>query len=253
MNKYLSSSLALSALTLAVSAPAQAAGFTTLSQGFENVSALAPAWGFTNNSSPAPFVPPAAWAQGNPATGNFVAQAGATTSFAQVDGNSSAGNNTQENGQVSNWLLTPELDFSQGGSFSFFARSFGGNSKGELIEVRQSNAGTSSNVGTTAQSFGDFTTLVGTAGDLDPFGATPLPGTSWGAYSFNIAATGGSGRLAFRYFATNGGVNGTEAQYAAIDTVDYKAVPEPSSMAGMLLIGGLGAAYRRNKSKKAQA
>jgi hypothetical protein len=54
VNKYLSATLALSTLALAMSAPAHAAGLTTLSEGFENVSALAPAWAFVNNSNPAP-------------------------------------------------------------------------------------------------------------------------------------------------------------------------------------------------------
>jgi hypothetical protein len=244
----------LSTLALAISAPAHAAGLTTLSEGFNNVGALAPAWGFANNSDLAPLAP-ATWTQGNPAISNFAAQSGPSNSYAQVDGTSTSGDIDLENGQVSNWLITPELDFSQGGTFSFFARTVGGNSLTEFIEVRQSNAGSSTNVGTTAQSLGDFTTLVGSVGDLqDNFSPAGFPRTSWRGYTFNIAATGGSGKLAFRYFATDGGPNGTQAIYAAIDTVDYQAVPEPSSMVGMLMVGGLSAAYRlRNKAKKAKA
>jgi hypothetical protein len=57
MNKYLSSTLAVSTLVLAISAPAHAAGLTTLAEGFNNVSSLAPAWAFVNNSNPAPLTP----------------------------------------------------------------------------------------------------------------------------------------------------------------------------------------------------
>jgi hypothetical protein len=249
MNKYLSTTLAVSALALALSAPANAAGLTTLAEGFTSVSGLAPAWTFQNNSDPAPLSP-ATWTQGVTTTSNYAAQSGPATSFAQVDFSSTAGDITQANGTISNWLVTPELDFSQGGTFSFYARTFGGNDRAEFIELRQSNAGSSTNVGTAATDLGDFTTLVGSVGSL-----TAVPGLSssaWVQYAFTLAPSSGSGRLAFRYFATDGGVNGTQAQYATIDTVNF-AVPEPSSMAGMLLMGGLGAATRLRKAKKANA
>lgn len=98
---------------------------------------------------------------------------------------------------------------------------------------------------------------MGSVGSLsDPF---VLPGSDsnnnqWGLYTFNVLPTSGSGRLAFRYFATDGGVNGTQAKYAAIDTVSYTAAPEPSFVAGTLMIGGLGTAHRlRNKGEKVKA
>jgi hypothetical protein len=260
MNKSLSATLALSTLALAISTPAHAAGLTTLSEGFENVSGLAPAWAFVNNSNPAPTTGPgtAIWSQGVTAITNYAAQSGSSSSFAAVDFTSTAGDPlTQANGTVSNWLITPELDFTNGGTFSFYARTLLGNSRPEYIEVRQSSAGSSTNVGTTATSVGDFTTLVGSVGSLnDPF---VFPGglssnTQWGFFTFSILPTDSSGRLAFRYFATDGGVNGTQNLYVTIDTVNYTVVPEPSSMAGILVIGGLGAAARlRNKAKKAQA
>jgi hypothetical protein len=224
---------------------------TTLSEGFDSVSALSSnGWSFQNLSDPPPLAP-ATWTQGLTTTSNYAAQSGPANSFAQVDFSSTAGDVTQANGTISNWLITPELDFSQGGTFSFFARTFGGNSRSEFIELRQSNAGTSTNVGTTATGLGDFTTLVGTAGSL-----TDVPGLSssaWVQYSFNIAPATGSGRLAFRYFATDGGVNGTQAQYATIDTVSYTAAPEPamSSLAGFAVLGL--ASYFKGKRKRTVA
>jgi hypothetical protein len=257
MNKYLSSTFALSTLALAISAPAHAAGLTTLSEGFENVSGLAPAWGFVNNSNPAPTTGPgtATWTQGNTSISNYAAQSGSANSFAQVDFTSTPGDSTGQNGTISNWLITPELDFSNGGIFSFYARTFRGNTKAEFVEVRQSNAGSSTNVGTAATDLGSFTTLVGSVGSLnDVPPSIPYPSASWNKFTFNIAPTSGSGRLAFRYYATDGGDNGVTGQYATIDTVNYVPTPEPSSVAGMLLIGGLGAATRlRSKAKKAQA
>jgi hypothetical protein len=256
MNKSLSSTLALSILALAISTPAHAAGLTSLSEGFENVSGLAPAWGFVNNSNPAPTTGPgtATWTQGVTATSNYAAQSGSSNSFAQVDFSSTAGDPvTGDGGTVSNWLITPELDFSQGGTFSFYARTFQGSERAEFIEVRSSSAGSSSSTGTLATDLGVFTNLIGTVGNQDGNSVTALPSNAWTKFTFSVAPTGGSGRVAFRYFGTDGGDNGTTNQYITIDTVNY-AVPEPSSMAGILLIGGLGAATRlRHKAKKAQA
>lgn len=236
---------------------AEAVGLANLSEGFENVSSLsASGWAFINNSNPAPLSP-ATWTQGVTATSNFPAQSGPTNSFAQVGSTST---NAITGGQVSNWLITPELDFSGGGVVSFFALTFGGNSRPEFIEVRQSGAGASTNVGTTATDVGDFTTLTGSAGGLTQDFVAPAPGaipgyapltagTTWRQYSFNVAPTGGSGRLAFRYFATDSGVDGTQAQYVAIDTVNF-AVPEPatSSLAGFAALGL--ASYFKGKRKR---
>jgi hypothetical protein len=271
MKKYLSLSLALGALVLATSAaPAHAAGLTTLSEDFNNVSGLAGAgWVFANKSFQAPFAGSgtATWTQGDAGVASYGDQGSGLedNSFAQVGFGSTRGNTTQRAGTISNWLILPELDFSSGGTFSFYARTLLGNSRGELLEVRQSNAGASATFGTGinsnanpatlagAQDLGVFTTLVGTAGSLSNPDPANISSTAWTLYNFNVAA-GSSGRLAIRYFATNGGVNGTQGQYATIDTLSYEAVPEPSAIAGMLMIGGLGAATRlRNKSKKAQA
>jgi hypothetical protein len=236
----------------AISVQPQAVGVLSLSEGFESVSGLSSkGWFFQNNSSPIPLSP-STWTQAVTSTSNFAAQSSPADSYAQVDFSSTAGDITQANGTISNWLITPELDFSQGGVFSFFARTFGGNSRAELIEARLSGAGSSINVGTLATDVGDFTTLVGAAGSLTIPATSPGSGistSSWTKYSFNIAPQAGSGRLAFRYFATDGGVNGTQAQYAALDTVSYLAVPEPaiSSLTGFAVLGL--ASYFKGKRK----
>jgi hypothetical protein len=238
------------AVANAVTGPVpQAIGLSNLAEGFEDVGALAPAWEFVNNSSQPSAT--SIWRQGDNTVGNFDAQAGSRNSFAQVDATST----TAEGGAtISNWLITPELDFSLGGIFSFYARTLGGNSRAEFIEVLQSNAGARANVGSAAADVGDFTTTVGTVGSLeDPFiTATPFP-AQFQRFDFKIAPTGGSGRLAFRYFATNGGFGGnaSQAQYATIDTVSYNAaVPEPvsSSLAGFAVLGL--ASYFKTKRRR---
>ncbi|MBC7883347.1 MAG: choice-of-anchor J domain-containing protein [Anaerolineae bacterium] len=251
MKIYPLKSIPLAVLTIAIASSAQAAGLTNLSEGFDNVSGLPPAWAFVNNSSPPPLIPPATWTQGDTNISNFAGQSGGINSFTQVGITSTS---ADTGGTVNNWLITPELDFSGGGTLSFFARTFLGNTRAEYIEVRQSTAGDSTDVGTSATSVGDFTSLIGTVGSLDaeisPGGSFPgaLPSNNaWALFTFTISPTAGSGRLAFRYFATDGGVNGTQAQYAALDSVNYTAVPEPTSIAGLLMIGGVATAYRLRK------
>jgi hypothetical protein len=229
------------------------AQLASLSEGFSNVSGLASAgWVFRNNSGQIASPTQGVWSQGNTSNSGYGDQGSGNedTSFAQVGVSSTSSNGSGV--PISNWLITPELDFSNGGALSFFARTLQGNSKGELIEVLLSNAGASTDVGTTPTSVGAFTKLVGTAGSLnnpDPANLasggnvrSPLGGDvpeGWRRYTFNVAA-GTNGRLAFRYFATNGGVNGTQAQYATIDTLEYiAAVPEPisSSLTGFAVLG----------------
>jgi hypothetical protein len=235
----------------AISLTPQATGLLSLSEGFNSVSSLsANGWVFINESNPAPLST-ADWTQANTGVSNYRAQSGPDDSFAQVDVSSTS---ADSGGTVSNWLITPELDFSAGGVISFFARTLVGNSRAELIQVLQSKAGSSINVGSTATDVGDFTTLLGSAGSATAVTTEPgaLPTTFWGRYTFNIAPSAGSGRLAFRYFATNGGANGTQAQYASIDTVNYLAtgVPEPaiSSLAGFASLGL--ASYFKSKRKR---
>jgi hypothetical protein len=260
MKAYLSSTLALSALVMAtVAAPANAA-VTTLSEGFSTVSTLvANGWALPNYSNPAPLVAGTTWTQGNTAQSTFTSQDLVANAYIQADLPITAGDITGANGIVSAWIITPELDFTNGGTVSFYARTISTQTKAEFLEVRQSNAGTatgfSANPG--ANALGNFTNSVGVAGNLlGPADGEPtdIPFTVWRQYTFNVAA-GTNGRLAFRYVATDGGGNGTEAGYIGVDTVQYTAteVPEPSAIIGTLMMGGLGAAVRLRKSKTAKA
>jgi hypothetical protein len=257
MKKYLATSITLAALTLAVSAPAHAAGLTGLSQGFESVAGLSGlGYGFQNNSTPAPTTPTATanWAQGSPSL--FTAQSGPANSFIAVGPDSTSGDPLTGVGAVNNWFYTPELDFSQGGTFSFYTRTVSGQggTYNQNLEVRQSNSGSSINVGSTASDFGDFSVLNTTVGSLD--GSVSYPGNfapnAFGFVTFTVAPTGGSGRIAFRYFAPDGGLNGTQGGNIGIDTVSYVATPEPSAALGTLMLGGMAfAGSLRGKFKKA--
>ncbi|MBC7881433.1 MAG: choice-of-anchor J domain-containing protein [Anaerolineae bacterium] len=268
MKNSLSKVILLTALASAITVPANAAGLNTLNEGFNNISTLAlSGWAFQNNSNPTPAetTSTANWGQG--VAGNPInAQSGAANSYISVSGeDSTAGDANGENGTVSNWLITPELNF-QGSYFTFFTRTSLGAPNPPYLEVRLSNNGSSTNVGSTASDVGDFTTVITALGSLD--GSVTYPGAlstsnAWQAYTF-LVSTSGSGRIAFRYYTPNGGPNGAQSSLIGIDTVSYGnlstppstpptiVVPEPSSVLGLLTLGGFGlTASRRGKSKNA--
>jgi hypothetical protein len=90
MKKFLLKTIPLTLVAIAIAHPAHGAGFTSLSEGFNDISTLAgDGWAFQNNSNPAPATSTATanWAQGNP--GAFVAQSGASNSFIAVDNTTS--------------------------------------------------------------------------------------------------------------------------------------------------------------------
>jgi hypothetical protein len=254
MKKHLLSTVPLAMLVLAVAKPAHGAGLSTLSEGFNDISTLsANGWAFQNSSNPPPLVttPTANWFQGNPNA--FVSQSGSANSYIAVDVDSTAGDPNTGIGAVNNWLITPELDFSNGGTFSFYTRTATGalSTSDNYLEVRQSNNGSSTNVGSTTSDVGDFSTLNTFVGNLG--GPATYPGNfapdTFGFFTFTIVPTAGTGRIAFRYYAPSGGLNGSQGTYTGIDTVSF-AVPEPSSALGLLTLGGFGlAASRRGKSK----
>jgi uncharacterized repeat protein (TIGR01451 family) len=164
------------------------------------------------------------WFQGNPAV--FPAQAGATNAYIGANFNNTTGADT-----ISNWLISPQVNFGTGATLTFFTRQVTGNPFPDRLEVRLSTAGASTNVGTTDASVGDFTTLLVsvnpnlTAGD----GACPYvsPGTYPAAWcqitltATNGIPTSGSGRVAFRYFVTSGGPAGANSNYIGIDTFSF--------------------------------
>jgi hypothetical protein len=89
-----------------------------------------------------------------------------------------------------------------------------------------STAGSSTNVGTTSTSVGDFTNLLL---EINPNLVTGGYPESWTLFTVTLSGVGTptTGRLAFRYFVTDGGPSGANSNYIGIDTVDYVYTEPP--------------------------
>ena len=158
-----------------------------------------------NNSQPGPGT--TGWFQGNSLT--FPSQSGAPNSYIAANFQSGTGVST-----LSNWLLTPPVNLQNGAQLTFWTRTTTGTFP-DRLQVRMSTNGTSTNVGGTALSVGDFTTLLL---DINPtYTLTDYP-TAWTQFVVTLSGLGSpaKGRLAFRYFVENGGPSGTNSTYIGI-------------------------------------
>lgn len=190
------------------------------SEGFQNVDSLFTAgWVQLNNSEPPGT---GLWRKDN---GNFTAQNGTALSSIICDYSSIGGSGV---GNISNWLFTPVQSFDLGDTLFFWTRSYANLYYPDRLEVRISNQGTSTDVGTDQFSVGVFSDLLFSINpNLDTSLSNGYP-LSWKQYAIPIPPSyhGQSGRIAFRYFVTNGGPNGINGSTIGIDNIRYKWVGE---------------------------
>jgi len=221
LNKYLIGLVASVATCSAFASP-------LLSEGFNDISTLgASGWVMTNNSNP---VGATNWFQGEEFAFPAAPGAGAGNSYI-------AANNVNAGyaGTISNWLITPEVAMANGEQLNFSLRLLAEGAV-DTVQVYYSTAGASSNVGTTADSTGDFQ-LLGT------YSASATTGWTNNALTLSGLSGATSGRYAFRYLVDDTSVNG---DYIGIDSVSISAVPEPST--ALMLLLGLGVvAFSRKK------
>lgn len=219
----------------------------TITEGFDVVTGTPPCvagWTCTNASAP---LGTTNWFQGN--SGVFPAQGGAPTSYIGANFNNTSGGT----GTISNWLISPVVQFGNGAELSFWTRTVTGASYPDRLEIRASTGGTAT--GGTATSTGDFSILLGTvnpglaagagacAAPAGPPGAGGYP-NNWCEIRLTNAQgipTTGSGRIAFRYFVTGAGPTGTNSDYIGIDTFSFvEGVTVAPLAAPSMNIWGLG-------------
>ncbi len=181
-----------------------------IDEGFDDITTLTGAgWFMKNNSAP---LGTTNWFQGN---------SGAV--FASYDGGPDAYiganyNNTAGAGVISNWLLTPEISLTNGTTVSFWTRTTDDSEWADRLQVRVSTAGASTSVGSSATSVGDFTSLVLEINEIeDDYG---YPNT-WTHYTVTLSGIPGgtTGRIAFRYYVSDGGPSGNGSNFIGIDRV----------------------------------
>lgn len=179
-----------------------------INEGFEGTT-LPSGWNMQNLSSPIGTVPN--WVFG--ATVLSPAQSGTANSYALGNFNNVAGNNT-----ISNWLISPPATMQNGDVVSFWSRTVAGPLFPDRLEVRLSTNGTSTNVGNTNTSVGDFTTLLLT---INPNLTTSGYPSTWTNFTATISGLPGptQGRIAFRYYVTGGGPSGANSDNVGVDNV----------------------------------
>lgn len=176
---------------------------------------------------------------------SFNAQAGPDSSYAWSGFGATSGGAT-----ISNWFITPTMDFATGDTFSYWSRTVNGSTYPDRLQVRISRSGTSLDVGSTALDVGDFSELVEEINPTESVNGYP---ETWTKYSTTITGASFTGRIGFRYFITDPANNGN---YIGLDTFDTTAsvnVPEPSAIAmtfiSLALLSVLRKKNRRNSAK----
>jgi subtilisin family serine protease len=184
-----------------------------LAEGFDDVTLLpGQGWAMINNSDPLGVTD---WFQGNTAV--FGAHQGADNSYIAANFQ-----NADLIGTISNWLITPELSLGDGDTVSFWTRAPAGSGFPDRLEVRLSTSGDSVDVGSTATSVGDFTTVLLEVNPDLLVGGYP---EQWTQFELTLDGIGEAttGRLGFRYFVTDAGPFGFNSDYVGIDTFEYVA------------------------------
>jgi hypothetical protein len=186
---------------------------TLINEGFTTVAPLPAGWASQNLSNP---LGPTGWFQGDATV--FPSQNGAPTAYIAANFN-----NTGAVGQISNWLFTPNITIKNGDVFTFWSRKVAPDAFPDRLQVRRSLNGASTNVGATALTVGDFSTLLLDINSTEVTGVYPIV---WTQYTITISGVPvpTSGRLAFRYFISNAGSAAPNGDYIGIDNVVYTSI-----------------------------
>lgn len=211
--------ITLIALAFVASCSLLKAQTVLLMESFDNTVTPAPNWVVQNNGTPVGSNP--VWSITS-STVTFAPFAGAGYAFANF--NSVTGANT-----ISNFLITPTIAIANGNTLIFTTRTStpGTTTYPDRMQILMSTAGTSTNVGTSNTSVGDFSV---TLQDINPTLSTTGYPNVWTTYTVTISglSTPTTGRFAFRHFVTNGGPSGLNSDFIGLDEVLYSTCASPT-------------------------
>jgi hypothetical protein len=223
---------------------------TSFTEGFDGT---APGWLTVNNSTNALSGSPWSLVTGiTDGAGNDLVTAHSGTSFASADF-SSIGIGS---GTISNWFISPEItQLHNGDKFSFYTTTVPDSLFPDRLEFRLSTSGSSTDVGGSTSSVGAFTKILTTVNSTLAQGGYP---ETWTLVTVTLSGLTApvDGRVALRYFVTDGGPNGDNSNAIGVDDFRYTAVtavPEPESVAMMLAGLGILAGLQRRRQRDKQA
>jgi hypothetical protein len=146
----------------------------------------------------------------------------AGTNHTGANFNCTSGANT-----ISGWLLTSQLtQLHNGNILTFFTRKAATDTFPDRLEVRlcldvaADSCGLAGSTGVTSTDVGGFTTLLLSVNPTLITGVYPTTFTQFTATLSGLPAGFSAGRIAFRYFVTNGGPAGANSDIISIDTVN---------------------------------
>lgn len=209
--------LAIATLTQLDTAAANPA--VSCSEGFENVAQLgAQGWLILNRSDPLGTTD---WFQGIPA--RFPAQSGASDSYASADKDSASG----QFPVISDWLITPDIQFTAGSSLDFYTRELAGADDApnrlQVLLCIDGGSHACTDPGAESGSVGGFqTTLFDINADADA-GGYPAVWTQYTATAALGLPQAGSGRIAFHFYTFAQGASSTGTTIG-VDSVSVNQV-----------------------------
>ncbi len=197
----------------------------SLTEEFDSVGRLeSRGWALVNNSEP---VGRTGWKQGKYELGGkyggdvvgFTAfsATNAPTDYAAAD-ITAAADPLGLPATISAWMITPELQVKNGDEISFYTKC--ASSTPDRLQVRANYTDASTNVGSSAESVGQFTNLLL---DINPtLNGSAYP-KNWTKYTITIAglAAPQKARFAFRYYVTNGGNSGANSDLIGVDSFSF--------------------------------
>lgn len=243
MSTRLSTTAALAFVLGGMACTAHAQSFT---EGFDNGASFGAGWITTNNSMGAGND----WVVGTVITfdnGEIAVRPHAGFSFAIVNFSSLESGR----GTISNWLLSPLIaNIQNGDTFSFFTTTVADSGYADRLELRLSTAGAGTDVGSTADSVGTFSSLLLS---INPDLSVPGYPEEWTRFTATVGGLAApvDGRVGLRYFVEDGGPAGENSDVIGVDSFSYvaSAVPEPATWALMLMgAAGLAGLQRRRRT-----